>query len=82
MSVAQTLLGLNPDALRLVRLVSQRGTLSHQDMVIEFEALDEDVLNAMLLDLQNNKNLISIQGNDNNATYTLTPRAARVLRPH
>lgn len=81
-SVAQALLELSPESLRLVKLVSQRGLLTRDALNIEFEALDEDLLNAMLLDLQNNKKLITIQGTDDETTYVLTPRAARVLRPN
>lgn len=79
-SVALVLLTLQPNHLRILRMISQRGYLSRREMNEQMEYLEPETLEATMYELQR-KNLIRILGAEPDEVMVLTEWATEALKP-
>lgn len=79
-SVALVLLTLQPNHLRILRMISQRGYLSRREMNAQMEYVEPETLEANMYELQQ-KNLIRILGAEPDEVLVLTEWATEALKP-
>jgi hypothetical protein len=79
-SVAQVLLGLQPNHLRLLRIISQQGYLSRQDLRVQMEYVEPETLSVQVNELVQ-KRLIKLLGAEPDEVIVLTEWAAEAMKP-
>ncbi|WP_303674526.1 M48 family metalloprotease [Vampirovibrio chlorellavorus] len=79
-SVAQVLLGLQPDQLRILRMLSQHGYLSRQELVNQMEYVPADSLTQQINALIQ-KRLVRLLGAEPDEVIVLTDWAAEAFQP-
>lgn len=75
-SVAQLLLELPPDSLKALKLLHQRGYMTHAELLAQFEPQETETLETMVFNLQQKK-LIRILGAEPEQAYVLSEWAAQ-----
>jgi hypothetical protein len=79
-SVAQVLLGLQPNHLRLLRMISQQGYLSRHDLQVQMEYVEPETLSVQVNDLVQ-KRLVKLLGAEPDDVMVLTEWAAEAMKP-
>lgn len=79
-SVAQVLLGLQPNHLRLLRMISQQGYLSRQELRVQMEYVEPETLSVQVNDLVQ-KRLVKVLGAEPDDVLVLTEWAAEAMKP-
>lgn len=79
-SIAQVLLGLQPEQLRILRMLSQTGYLSREELKEQLEYVPEEALQIALNDLLR-KRLIRLLGAQPDELIVLTDWASDALKP-
>jgi hypothetical protein len=79
-SLAQVLLGLQPNHLRLLRMISQKGYLSRQELRVQMEYVEPETLSVQVNDLVQ-KRLVKLLGAEPDDVLVLTEWAAEAMKP-
>lgn len=79
-SVAQVLLSLQPDQLRILRMISQHGYLSRQELLNQMEYVPADSLTQQINELIQ-KRLVRLLGAEPDEVIVLTDWAAEAFQP-
>jgi hypothetical protein len=79
-SVAQVLLGLQPNHLRLLRIICQQGYLSRQELRVQMEYVEPVTLNVQVNELVQ-KRLIKLLGAEPDEVMVLTEWATEAMKP-